>query len=160
MAEQDVFFRRNDTSICVEVVGRGTFQCATALREILGAQIDDGVRNFCFDLEQCTCLDSTFMGLLATLVVRHRGEGVKVALIHTSEDLFDQLDGLGLCSLFEFSNGDWDHEADGIKRIALLDEVPDRGVAKDVLIESHEALGVANPENVGRFKQVLQCLRS
>ncbi len=64
----NMFVAREEDTVFIRVSGRATFACSSPLRQYAVQQIERGARRFVFELGSCTFMDSTFMGLLATLV--------------------------------------------------------------------------------------------
>ena len=123
--------------------------------------VSRGYREFVVDLQNCAMMDSTFMGTLAGVALRLRelGDG-HLHVIHCGTRSRELLSGLGLDQIFSIHNGglsapvctDLDESA------ANLSPEQKREQAQTML-EAHEALCRAAPENLTRFKDVLDYLK-
>src|SRR5471032_1541144 len=81
----------------IKVVGRGSFQNSSCLKAFYQQLLKEGVRRFMVDLEACTYLDSTFLGILLGLglKLREAGHGLLHILNANSRNL-ELLTNLGL----------------------------------------------------------------
>jgi hypothetical protein len=116
-------------------------------------------RSFLVDLTDCPVMDSTFMGTLAGLALRLRefGDG-SLVVCNVNERNADLLRNLGLNNLFTV-----------VSKADLADRGTESTLSSDgnlsrldhaaCMIEAHEALVDADPENFARFKDVLEYLK-
>jgi anti-sigma B factor antagonist len=154
----------NGPVVWVRVAGRGSFLESGSLKEFAREMVNRGYREFVFDLEECVMMDSTFMGTMAgmTLRLKELGGG-HLRVIHCGQRSRDLLSGLGLDQIFEIqadgttapeceeltaTSGDATGKAEAAKR----DQA-------GTMLEAHEALCQAAPENLTRFKDVLEYLK-
>src|SRR5437868_5256298 len=95
---------------CIKIAGRGDFtnsvEFTTVVRELRGA----GFKYFVVDLAECSLLDSTFLGALATLGLQlseanqdHCDSGVE--LLNANARIAELLECLGVIHLFKLSQG-------------------------------------------------------
>jgi hypothetical protein len=101
-------------------------------------------------------MDSTFMGTMAGMALRLKelGQG-HLRVIHCGERSRDLLSGLGLDQIFDIqANGATAPECEDLEKT----EDAKREQAATML-EAHEALCEAQPENLTRFKDVLEYLK-
>ena len=159
-AGANVFVAREGDTAFIRVTGRATFACSSPLRQYAVQQIESGARRFVFELGSCTFMDSTFMGLLATLVVRYGQHDIKVSLLNVANEVISQLHELGLYDLFEFINTTERANAEtGVgDKLEANDDAKTEEALRETMIEAHRALGEACAENVPRFKDVMKCL--
>src|SRR5476649_814836 len=59
----------------IKVVGRGSFQNSSCLKAFYQQLLKEGVGRFVVDLDACTYLDSTFLGILLGLGLKLREAG-------------------------------------------------------------------------------------
>ena len=145
----------------VKVEGKGSFQSSPALKEFSKQMLDRGFRNFVVDLQGCPVMDSTFMGTLAGIALRLREFGNGALLVrNANERNTDLLRNLGLNNLFEVESK-VPEVTEGMVEAAPLDADPAIGRTDqaECMIEAHEALVDADPENLARFKDVLEYLK-
>jgi anti-sigma B factor antagonist len=154
----------NGSSVWIRVAGRGSFLNSGSLKEFAREMVNRGYREFVFDLQECVMMDSTFMGTMAGMALRLKelGQG-RLHVIHCGERSFELLSGLGLDQILDIrTNGSAAPECEE------LTEPSDRPVEASAdakreqagtMLEAHEALCKAAPENLPRFKDVLEYLK-
>ena len=145
----------------VRVEGKGSFQTSPALKEFSKQMLERGYRSFVVDLQSCPVMDSTFMGTLAGIALRLREFGNGALLVrNANERNTDLLRNLGLNNLFAVESK-VSETAEPVVDAAPLDA--DQGIGRtdqaECMIEAHEALVDADPENLARFKDVLEYLK-
>jgi anti-sigma B factor antagonist len=161
----------------IKVVGRGSFQNSSCLKAFYQQLLKEGVRRFVVDLDACTYLDSTFLGILLGLglKLREAGNGL-LHILNASPRNLELLKNLGLDQLISIngtagpvrSNGKANHV--GARSLPLsglsddqLEEMacpaPTRAEAAPTILEAHEALMEFDPRNVPKFKDVVEFLR-
>lgn len=146
----------NGPIVWVRVTGRGSFLESGSLKEFGREMVNRGYREFVFDLQDCAMMDSTFMGTMAGMALRLKelGQG-HLRVIHCGERSRDLLSGLGLDQIFDIqANGATAPECEDLEKT----EDAKREQAATML-EAHEALCEARPENLTRFKDVLEYLK-
>jgi anti-anti-sigma regulatory factor len=146
----------------VKVEGKGSFLNSGNLKEFARGMLDRGYREFVIDLADCAMMDSTFMGTMASVALRLKelGRG-HLHVIHCGNRSRELLSGLGLDQIFDI-------HGDGAvaPECAALPRGSDRNSPKarkkeqaQTMLEAHEALCEAAPENLFRFKDVLDYLK-
>ncbi len=149
----------------VRVRGRGSFKNAPTLKRFGVSAIEKGCAQIVLDMDECHSMDSTFMGVLAGLALRlHRESAGQLVAINLTPKTLSLLDTLGLTRLIEA------HEV-GAAAVALaaslgdifdvaglVEDAPDRRVTLETMIEAHQNLVDATPDNLTRFKDVLTYL--
>ena len=148
-----------DKSIKVMVSGRATFRCSQTLRSFFDELLSRKVFNFKINLSECEGMDSTFMGVLATVGIPCAQNKTPVTIVNAGIDNRKLLDGLGVSKLFDFSDGE-EQSAEW----SLLDQSTS-GCAKidkdlsTVMLEAHETLNNVDPSNIKKFKDVIEFLK-
>lgn len=152
----------NGSAVWVRVEGKGNFLNSGSLKEFAQEMVNRGYREFVIDLEHCAMMDSTFMGTLAGMSLRLKeiGQG-QLYVVHCGRRSHDLLSGLGLDQIFSIhANGSPAPECES------LGPPPDAGSAEvakkeqaQTMLDAHEALCKAAPENFLRFKDVLDYLK-
>ena len=145
-------------AVCIKVRGKGSFQNSPGLKEFAREMFERGHRAFVVDLADCPVMDSTFMGTLAGLALRLReSENGSLLVCNVNERNADLLRNLGLNNLFTVeSKAD---AADQAESTLSSDGSLSRLDHAACMIEAHEALVDADPENFARFKDVLEYLK-
>jgi anti-sigma B factor antagonist len=143
------------------VEGKGSFQNSPALKEFAKRMLERGFRHFVVDLNGCSVMDSTFMGTLAGIALRLREFGSGSLLVcNANERNSDLLQNLGLNNLFEVESKGSELTTENVAGAPLEADHPiDRSDQAECMIEAHEALVDADPENFARFKDVLEYLK-
>ncbi len=147
-------------AVCIKVRGKGSFQNSPALKEFAREMFERGHRVFVVDLADCPVMDSTFMGTLAGLALRLReSDNGSLLVCNVNERNADLLRNLGLNNLFTVeSKADVADQA-GAESTLSSDGSLSRLDHAACMIEAHEALVDADPENFARFKDVLEYLK-
>ena len=149
----------------VRVEGRGSFKISTALKEFGASAVAGGARVLVVDLRVCANMDSTFMGVLAGLSGRLRTTARgRLILVNLSAKNRALIATLGLDQLVDAHD-----VGDTPKPLrVLLDETEVEGLTPqpeskrttaETMLEAHELLSELTPENVPKFKDVLEYLR-
>jgi anti-sigma B factor antagonist len=149
-------------TVWVKVEGKGSFLNSENLKEFACGMLDHGYREFVVDLADCVTMDSTFMGTMAKVALRLKelGRG-HFHIVHCGSRNQELLSGLGLDGIFDIdANGGSPPECGTLEQ-TLAEQSPDERKKKqtETMLEAHEALCEAAPENILRFKGVLDFLR-
>jgi len=149
----------------VQVKGRGSFKVGPALKEFAATALTNGCRVFVFDMNDCTGMDSTFMGVLAGIAMKVKNEpGARIALINMSPKTQNLLETLGVTRLVEIhAAGD---TSDDVKSLfaglvgaeALSSAIEDRKLTLETMLAAHEDLVKVSPDNLPKFKSVMAYL--
>jgi anti-anti-sigma regulatory factor len=143
------------------VEGKGNFLNSGSLKEFAQEMVNRGYREFIIDLEHCAMMDSTFMGTMAAVALRLKelGQG-HLHVIHCGDRSRQLLSGLGLDQIFEIrSNGAAAPKCQKMKESAHDGADVEKKERAETMLEAHEALCEAAPENLSRFKDVLDYLK-
>ena len=124
--------------------------------------VNRGYREFVVDLAGCAMMDSTFMGTMAGVALRLKelGHG-HLHVVHCGARSRDLLTGLGLDQLFTIhSNGARAPECQEFESEEKNRSSSDSKLEqKRQILDAHEALCEAVPENFSKFKDVLDYLK-
>ena len=144
--------------VWIKVEGKGSFLNSAGVKEFSKEMVNRGHREFVVDLRNCPVMDSTFMGTLAMIALRLReiGQG-SLHVINLNERNHDLLSNLGLDQLFSM-------DACGVQNAGpalgnTLTPEDSRSLQARTMLEAHEALVRADPENLTKFKDVLEYLK-
>ena len=151
----------NGPAVWVRVEGKGNFLNSGSLKEFAQEMVNRGYREFIFDLEHCAMMDSTFMGTMAAVALRLKelGQG-HLHVVHCGDRSRQLLSGLGLDQIIEIrSNGAAAPECEKMKENAHDGADAEKRERAETMLEAHEALCEAAPENLSRFKDVLDYLK-
>jgi anti-sigma B factor antagonist len=146
--------------VWVRVEGKGSFLNSPGVKDFAKEMINRGHREFVVDLRNCPVMDSTFMGTLAGVALRLRelGQG-HLHVINLNERNHALLSNLGLDHLFAIDMPPVKTADEPAGK--ALDDAPaaDRAAQAETMLEAHEALVEASPENLTKFKDVLEYLK-
>lgn len=149
-------------TVWVKVEGRGSFLNSGNLKEFAREMLDRGYREFVVDLEDCAMMDSTFMGTMASVALRLKelGRG-HLHVVHCGNRSQELLSGLGLDQIFDIhGNGQRPPECEALDQHAAPQSAEaEKKEQAETMLEAHEALCEAAPENIFRFKDVLDFLK-
>lgn len=152
----------NGKAVWVRVEGKGNFLNSGNLKEFAREMVQRGYREFVVDLEHCEMMDSTFMGTLAGVALRLKelGHG-HLHVVHCGQRSRDLLTGLGLNQIFQIhTNGTAAPQCQILPNESLAaDASAQKHQQAQQMLEAHEALCDAAPENFSRFKDVLEYLK-
>src|SRR2546423_433896 len=149
-------------TVWVKVEGKGSFLNSGNLKQFAREMLDRGYREFVVDLADCAMMDSTFMGTMASVALRLKELGPgHLHIVHCGNRSQQLLSGLGLDQIFDIhSDGSSAPDCEALERASrgqTLD--PRKKEQTETMLEAHEALCEAVPENIFRFKDVLDFLR-
>jgi anti-anti-sigma regulatory factor len=151
----------------IKVVGRGSFQNSGCLKAFYQQLLKEGVSRFVVDLNACTYLDSTFLGILLGLglKLKEAGNGL-LHILNANPRNLELLKNLGLDRLINIQgnhgNGMIPSRLNGVKDEHLEEmpcPVPTRAEAAPTILEAHENLMEFDPRNIPKFKDVVEFLR-
>lgn len=152
----------NGATVWVKVEGKGSFLNSGSFKEFAREMIDRGHREFIVDLDKCAMLDSTFMGTMAGIALRLKelGHGY-LRVVHCGTRSRELLSGLGLDQIFSISSdGTAAPRCEMLERKSQPESVEkEKQEHKKEMLDAHEALCEAAPENLFRFKDVLEYLK-
>lgn len=157
-SKQPTFLVNPDTTpVAVQIHGKANYLNCNCFRDFLERMVDSGKNEFRLDFENCTGMDSTFLGILAgaALKVQKLQPAGKLALTSLSERNYDLLCNLGLEQLLEIEESSPNVDSASMSSLSNK-EVSD---ASKVL-NAHENLVEANQENAAKFQDVIAFLKN
>ena len=155
MEQGEVFISEQDGTTFIRVKGNASFASAPPLRELakkLAAEPFGGLK---IDLEECTWMDSTFMGMLAMLGLNAKKKNVPAEIWNASEQNEKLLCGLGLKKVFAFENGTFGGADD---TAAAPNATTAESNARNVL-DAHQTLMDIDEANVPKFEKVVEYVK-
>ena len=151
----------NGPTVWVKVEGKGSFLNSGNLKEFSRQMLDRGYREFVIDLADCVMMDSTFMGTMASVALRLKELGTgHLHVVHCGNRSQELLSGLGLDQIFDIhTNGATAPECEALAGVSDGSREAKKQEQTKTMLEAHEALCEAAPENLFRFKDVLDYLK-
>lgn len=100
----DLLVARDGATAFVRVIGLANLRIAPMLDAFLIAERGSGMRQACFDLAECSGMDSTFMGLLVGHHQDLAAAGGRLLVVRSSEHNRHLLDMLGVSSVIQVAD--------------------------------------------------------
>ncbi len=138
--------------LCIKIIGPANFNASSGFKSIVKKLCGEADHTLLLDLTDCITMDSTFLGVLASLSQRLEKP---IEMLNPSERINDLLDNLGVLELFRIDQGD-NPLVDRLQE-AETPETSKREMTETSL-EAHSTLMALNPENIPRFKDVAKFL--
>ena len=146
--------------VVVRVEGRACFQNSPGLRDFVGEMLKQGRVRFVVDFQQCTSMDSTFLGVLAGIALELRKQNPPGSLVvaRAGPRNLELIRNLGLHRLLTVDEGELPApSANG--RMALPHSAGGELEKARHVLESHEHLVAADEGNRAKFQDVLSFLK-
>lgn len=160
------FAKLPDGIIVIRVSGKGNHQNSASLRHVMElTSSPESCPRYIFDLEKCTTMDSTFMGVMATIGLRqHRAARTRGIIVNPTANVAKQLDLLGLKYILDIRGGKGDEDAPSPpspRRGFSAVDTPEMTRLDRIImmIEAHEQLADIDKDNAVKFRGVLDDLR-
>lgn len=159
------YARMPEDIIVVRISGKGNHQNSLALRQVF--ELTSSVERcpqYILDLDKCTTMDSTFMGVVASIGLRQqRTVGTKTIVVNTCPHVKEQLDLLGLKYILDMRDISSSQGMEVVKPSDSFAQIQAPEVSKVdrivLMIEAHERLIDVDNQNEVKFRGVLQSLR-
>ncbi|HEY4417598.1 MAG TPA: STAS domain-containing protein [Verrucomicrobiae bacterium] len=158
-----------NVSVCVDknvayirIGGRANFASSPDFKTLLDRLVQKGYAHFVIELRKCALMDSTFLGVLAGFGIKLNSNGAitgrSIELLNATDRVKELLENLGAVELFKLTTGE----------LNLPSDVTDCGEPESInptheqiartSLDAHQTLMAMNPENIARFKDVVQFL--
>lgn len=143
--------------------GKGSFNNSQRMKQWAEAHIDAGGNVIVVDLEECTGMDSTFMGTMAGIAMKlaKLPNGV-LQVVGANHRNKSSLEDLGLCMLLEVDpeNPEWKPNMNSMR--ASLKEGPELSTndSFEHVLDAHKLLCEADENNDEKFSTVLDVLEA
>jgi anti-anti-sigma factor len=148
--------------VLIRIEGRASFQNSSGLKDFITEMIRQGKRRLVIDFQNCTSMDSTFLGVLAGSAIEMRKQQTAGSLVlaRMGPRNLELVRNLGLHRLLTIDAGEVQHNFEGAnKPIAPQSSLSEIEHARLVL-QAHENLVAADEGNQTKFQDVLTFLRS
>ena len=166
MAQEDPHFLVNpyEDPVVVKINGKASFLNSSPVKELFDQLTDQGRKRFIVDFQQCSGMDSTFLGILAGLGIKlmkmePKGSVVLCRLGSRNREL---VRNLGLHRLLTIDEG---HEAPSSARNEELEAVDESTHLSEVenarlVLQAHENLVEIDESNKTKFQDVISFLKN
>jgi anti-sigma B factor antagonist len=148
-----------DQEAFVRVYGRATFKIGPSLKQFGVMAVERGCRRFIVEMNNCAGMDSTFMGILAGLATTLKKIEGSVVLRNLSEKNLFLVNMLGLSHLVTIDNSTQPGSSMPANGHVLGHSDGDKKQMTEAMIDAHEILIEAAPDNIIKFKDVLAYLK-
>jgi anti-anti-sigma factor len=141
----------------IKVPGRANYASSIDLKTVVTELRQRGFSEFILDLHDCMTMDSTFLGVLAGLVLRNNQpepDAPSIELLNPNDRVLDLIENLGVLSMFKVRN----EEVPSTLRFEATNDhpAPTKEEVTRNCLEAHRTLMQVNPANVPKFKEVTQ----
>ncbi|HUU84066.1 MAG TPA: STAS domain-containing protein [Phycisphaerae bacterium] len=145
------------TRVVLRPIGCCTLGIAGSIRKRIGEYHPPDTTDLYFDLSGADAIDSTFIGLLLSLVSSKAGASVPaVHLLSPSQAVLEALERMRVLGMFEVC---WSIPDPPTEWWELTGPTPEREEMTDLVIEAHQQLMDADPRNVEPFRRVVEGLQ-
>ncbi len=147
--------------VVVRIDGRASFLNCGALKDFFAVMLRQGKHRFIVDFKQCASMDSTFLGVLAgvALELNRQGPPARLTLVRVGERNLELIRNLGLHRLAVVDPGVSLAPA-AAGSLAIEGGARSELESARMMLEAHENLIAADPDNAAKFQDVLTFLRS
>lgn len=160
--EPILFARLPGGIVVVRVCGKGTHQQSSSLLHVFEQTKDAASTRYVFDMDQCSTMDSTFMGTLASIgLFQRRERGSSVVVTNAKEHVRYLLNTLGLQYILDI-RPDKNELPDNVNEETFTPaNAPELSPLDRIvmMIEAHERLVDIDSQNEVKFEGVLKSLR-
>ena len=162
MSDKNVSVWVGENIVCIRITGRVNFTSGAEFKALINSLWDQGRRHLVLDLTECTLMDSTFLGVLASFGLKfseaaHVNGAASIELVNACPRVADQLDNLGVATFFKFTKGPA-LSTDCLTHLDLHPPTADKRELAVTCLEAHRFLMEINPANVPKFKDVTRFL--
>jgi len=161
---QSIEVAHHDGRVFARIHGLGNFSNAGPFREYVDAMVAHGTRHIVVDLEDCTGLDSTFMGVIMGFLTcpleedpdNHLSDEIVVTIINQTAEARRALESVGLCALLDVRS---DHvDIPQLKLQLLKDDWLDERRRVLLIRHAHENLVRLDRRNESKFGPFIRAL--
>ena len=148
--------------VVVRIDGRACFQNSACLRDFVTEMLRQGKSRFIIDFQNCSSMDSTFLGVMAGIALELKRPAKHGSLVVTRVGTrnLELMRNLGLHRLLTIDVADLTPApAEGAGKGLVCQDRPEIENARLVL-EAHENLVAADESNRAKFQDVLTFLRT
>lgn len=149
--------------VVVRIVGRASFQNSGCLHDFFAETMKQGKNRYVLDFQNCTSMDSTFLGVMAGLALelRKKTPPGSLVLARASQRNLELIRNLGLHRLVSVDAGDFSMNF-GQTATTALPCTGDRTELEHarLVLQAHENLVATDESNRSKFQDVLTFLKS
>ncbi len=154
-----------DHTAVIRVEGRGSFKISPPMKQFIHQIIGNAsADSILVEMSHCTGMDSTFMGVVAGIACYVKSQPVSFQLINLSDKNEKLLVTLGVNRVVDYSMKATEEQQKLLNQLEgsskrLEADMTNKLEAAKTTLEAHEKLVEINPENLSKFKSVLEYLQ-
>lgn len=146
----------------VRICGRANCTVSPFFKGLIARLRAEGARELTIDLETCSTMDSTFLGMLAGLAMEFPAGNPPtgtpaIDLYHPNARVLELLENLGISHLFRMVDRLPENLGD-LREACAETANGSKRVLCETALAAHETLVQLNPDNAAKFKDVMQFL--
>jgi anti-sigma B factor antagonist len=141
----------------IKVNGRATFECTENLKFFCSSALAKNISSLYINMQNCTGMDSTFMGMLAKISMEARKKKIEVAMILINKENKKNLFSLGLKKLFTFPE---QQDVQGDKWTDLETTKTPQVEQRQNIIDAHQTLIDVHEDNRQEFQDIVDFLNA
>lgn len=148
--------------VLVRIEGRASFQNSGCLHDFFTTMMKQGKTRFVLDFQNCTSMDSTFLGVMAGLALelRKKTPPGSLVIVRASPRNLELIRNLGLHRLVTVDAGNFQMNfGSGSAQLNCSSDRSELEHARLVL-QAHENLVVTDESNRAKFQDVLTFLKN
>ena len=148
--------------VLIRIEGRASFLNSASLRDFMAEMRRQGKTRFVINFQNCTSMDSTFLGVLAGAALEQRKAGSEGSLVlcRVGERNLELIKNLGLHRLLTIDTGECVAPPCGGATTALAPQAKLNELENARLVlAAHENLVAADESNRAKFQDVLSFLQ-
>lgn len=159
-----IFAGYSESSSVIKITGHATWQESDVLRRHGETNLETVLSspNLTFNLSECSYVDSTILGILASLAVKYlKANSKKALIIYTQKKIQDILMRANCQYVFEMlqvRQNDMKSDITGFEELPAGAD-PDKAALRRNILLAHETLMELNEENVKKFSKVVRDLK-
>lgn len=166
MPQDDPHFLVNpyDDPVVVKINGKASFLNSNPVKSLFERLVEQGKSRFIIDFQQCTGMDSTFLGILAGLGIRLMKEEPKgsVVLCRLGSRNRELVRNLGLHRILTLDEGETEEEVADRDHLEALEEGTRLTEIENarLVLQAHENLVEIDASNKTKFQDVISFLKN
>lgn len=141
-------------AVNVQVVGKADFQDSEKMQKYCLSALDE-TEKLSIDLEKCSSMDSTFMGMITKICFSAIKLSIPIEVNHANYHCKGLLTQLGVSRLFKFTDNNIDFDG----KIEVEEIVMSMRNLRKNVIETHEKLIEADKMNESKFRDIIDILK-
>lgn len=148
--------------ICLKIKGRATYLNSGPLNDFFSRIVKRHGANIKIDFEECTGMDSTFLGLLVgvALELKQLNQKWNISLCHVKGRNLELIENLGLDRMLTINTDEFEatkSNTDLGKKLETLGT--EESASPEAILKAHQNLVNADSANLHKFQDVISFLK-